>query len=365
MDRGGAESMIMNYYRNIDREKVQFDFLVHRLERGAFDDEIEVLGGRIYRMPKINLLKVKKYRQRLQNFFNKHNDYTTVHSHLNAFGIFVLSEAIKARIPVRIAHSHIALQKITFKNIGNTSIKDVIKISIKNFLKIKIKDVSTHYFSCGEEAANWLFGSKEKNVYIINNAIDTKKFVYNLNIREKARIQLNLTNSFTIGHVGRFNIQKNHQFLIDIFSEILKVNSNCKLLLIGEGELESTILQKVKKMKLENSVIFLGVKSNISFYLQAMDVFLFPSLYEGLPVTLIEAQASGLPCIVSNSVSKDSKLTKLVEFHSLTNSDSYWAEQVLKHKNRGGRNSTSIEIQEKGYDIKQNALELQEFYLSF
>lgn len=368
MNRGGAESMIMNYYRNIDRTKIQFDFLVHRTERGAFDDEIESLGGKIFRLPKINILKLNQYRKQLNIFFTRNKEYTIVHAHLNALSLYFLKIAKAHKIPIRIAHSHIALSKPTLKFLFQKDIdfKSKLKIILKTFLKRSITKYSSHYFACGIEAGEWLFGKNNiTNVVLINNAIDSKKFEYSSVISNENKTKLNINGKFVIGHVGRFDMQKNHSFLIDIFKEIHNLNSKSVLLLIGEGNLLETIKKKVKTLNIEQSVKFLGVQSDIPFYLQTIDVFLFPSLYEGLPVTLIESQAAGLKTLVSDKVDVASKITDLVEFISLEESPRYWAEKVLEYASGYTRKDTSQIIIEKGYDVKKNALNLQELYFNY
>ncbi|UMB55460.1 glycosyltransferase family 1 protein [Lutibacter sp. A64] len=365
MNRGGAESMIMNYYRNIDRTKVQFDFLVHRIERGAFDDEIESLGGNIFRMLPITLKGLKVYQNELELFFKKHNEYTIVHSHLNALSKYVLRMAMEFGINTRIAHSHIALAKFSYQSFfkSDISFKEKFKILLKSYIKKSITKYATHYFACGRDAGVWLFGKENiEKVIVINNAIDTSKFEFNKYKSIENKESLGLKDKIVVGHIGRFNLQKNHDFLIDVFKEINKINSNSVLLLIGEGDLKETLIKKVKRLKLDDSVCFLGIQSDIPFYLQAMDVFLFPSLYEGLPVTLIEAQASGLKIIASDTISQEAKLTSLVEFISLNQSAVFWAKKVLQYNTGYNREGQFESISNKGYDIKVNALSLQNFY---
>lgn len=366
MNRGGAESMIMNYYRNIDRTKVQFDFLVHRKERGHFDDEIALLGGKIFRMQPIKFETLVSYQKELDRFFLLHNEYAIIHSHLNALSKFVLKKAMKFNVPIRIAHSHIALTTFRYQSFfrKDISFKENFKILFKTYIKKSVSKYATHYFACGIDAGNWLFGKENiHKVSIINNAIDASKFEYNAEVSKKNKRELSVENKLVIGHIGRFNTQKNHLFLIDIFKEIQKIQVNSVLLLIGEGDLMSAVKEKIKSYNLENAVHLLGVKSDVSYYLQAMDIFLFPSLYEGLPVTLIEAQAAGLKVITSENVSKEAKLTNLVEFVSLEKPATYWATKVLECFSEYERPKTFSLISESGYDIKVNALELQQFYL--
>lgn len=347
MNRGGLETMLMNYYRHIDRSQVQFDFLVHRQERAAYDDEIESMGGVIYRLPVLNPFS-RTYKNALREFFITHPEYKVVHVHQDCLSSVVLKEAKKQGIPIRIAHSHCASQD---KN---------LKYVIKMYYQKQIPQSATHLWSCGEEAGHWMFqGAKFQ---VLNNAIDTSQYRYDKAKRKDMRNQLGIDeDTLLIGHVGRFNHQKNHTFLIDIFQSICK-QKKAKLLLVGDGTLRSDIIQKVREFDLEQKVIFAGVRSDVADLLQTMDVFVFPSNYEGLPVTVIEAQAAGLPCFISDKVSIECKKTDLVQQIPLSVGADTWAEVILKAQGTE-RRDTSEEIKRAGFDIQENAKRLQQFYL--
>lgn len=348
MGRGGLESMIMNYYRHIDREKVQFDFLVHRQERAAFDDEIESLGGRIYRLPRL-VPWSKSYLSALNHFFDKHPEYRIVHVHQDCLSSVILKVAAQHNVPVRVAHSHSANQD---KN---------LKYPVKLWYKRSISKYATNLFACGEDAGDWMFGGEP--FQIINNAIDVAAYTYAPAKRQEMRRQLGLENEFTIGHVGRFNQPKNHPFLIDIFAALLKKESNAVLLLVGGGEGMSQIREKAQKLGIAEHVHFLGVRSDVADLMQAMNVFVFPSLYEGLPVTMVEAQAAGLPCIISDKVPSECILTEgLVDIMTLSASPEAWAEKILA-KRAIPRTDRRAEIAAHGFDITTEAVKLQEFYL--
>jgi glycosyltransferase involved in cell wall biosynthesis len=347
MNRGGMESMIMNLYRNIDREKIQFDFLVHRKEKGDFDDEIKDLGGNIYYVPSINPFHHRKYLKALNAFFIEHK-YEIVHSHINTFSMYVLRAAKKANINHRIAHSHI--DRIAFNH----------KFFFKLYCKKKINKYLTHRFACGEKAGRWLFGNA--NFTILNNAIDISLFQFNDKSDILYRNQLGLGNSFVLGHIGRFYKQKNHSFIIDIFNEIIKKQVDAKLLLIGEGSLKSEIERKVKRFNLSDKVLFLGVRQDIPQLLSCMNILAFPSLYEGLPLTLIEAQANGLQICASDSISEKAKLTDLVHFISLKHNAIYWAEEILNYKVPYERKFYLEELRVSGYDIQETGKWLENFY---
>ena len=352
MDRGGAETMVMNYYRHIDRTKIQFDFLVHREQRGAYDDEIEALGGRIYRLCPIYPQNFARYKRDLRGFFQAHPEYKIIHSHMSELGYFAFREAEQQGDPVRICHAHNAPNGFDAKMI------------VRTYLKKRMMPYLTHLFMCGETSGKWLYGEKNKSRFLmLNNAIDAVSYIYDLSKREEMRRHLGLADELVIGHVGRFNPQKNHSFLIDIFAALLKKEPNAVLLLVGGGEGMSKMQEKAQELGIAEHVRFLGVRSDVADLMQAMDVFVFPSLYEGLPVTMVEAQAAGLPCIISDKVPTECILTEgLVDIMPLSASPEAWAEKILS-KRAIHRTDRRAEIAAHGFDITIEAVKLQEFYL--
>ena len=355
MDRGGAETMVMNYYRNIDRTKIQFDFMVHRSARGAYDDEIEALGGKIYRMPPIRPWSNQKYKKIIRKFYSDHPEYKIIHSHMSELGCHDFIEAEKMNVPVRICHAH------------NRPYGIDLKSPIRWYYKTKMMPHITHMFICGIEAGEWLYGKKNANHFImLNNAVDSEKYRYSVDIRKKVRASLNLEEGqLVVGHVGRFDPQKNHKFLIDIFKSVQQKRNDAVLLLIGNdsGTYANEIHKKVKELNLEKNVRFLGIRSDVSELLQAMDVFLFPSLFEGLSVASIEAQAAGLPVLISDNVPIECKKTDLVKVVPLSASASVWGEQIIECSQIKREDTTDI-IRAEGFDIKENAKWLEEFYLN-
>lgn len=347
MGRGGLETMLMNYYRNIDRNKVQFDFLTHRDERWDYDDEIESLGGKIYHLPKLNPFS-KSYLNNLDKFFKEHKEYQIVHCHQDCLSGVVLKVAKKNGVKFTIAHSHNANQD---KN---------LKYLIKIFEKRKIPKYADKLFACGDEAGRWMFNTD--NFEVLHNAIDTDLYTYNKEKADKVKKEFGIENKFVVGHVGRFNPQKNHEFLIDIFNEVQKIKEDSVMMLVGDGDLRPEIEQKVRDLGIENKVIFTGVRSDVNELMQAMDVFLFPSLYEGLGIVLIEAQASGLKCVISNTIPKDGVLTDDVTCISLAQSPVVWADEILKYQEYKRTNNKEI-IKKANYDIKNNAKVLEKFYI--
>lgn len=349
MTPGGLETMLMNYARHIDHSVVQFDFLEHREAVTEYDREILELGGRIFRLPRLNPFSLA-YCKTLDRFFAQHPEYRIVHSHLNCMAGIPLKYAKKNAVPVRIAHAH-----------SSNQVKNA-KYPIKLLYKRIIPKYATHLYACGEEAGRWMFGGYSFS--ILNNAIDVGSFVFNEETRKQYRNELGLDpGTLLVGHVGRFIDIKNHTFLVDVFSALAKKHPDSKLLLVGEGELKPAIRSKVMSLGLSDRVIFAGVRSDVNALMQAMDVFVFPSLFEGLGIVAVEAQAAGLPCVVSNTVPAECERTKgLVSFLSLDGGADFWAEQILEAA-QIRRRDTSAEIRKNGYDIRENAEKLQQFYL--
>jgi len=346
MHRAGLETMLMNYYRNIDRTRIQFDFLTHRPERSDYDDEIESLGGKIYRAPRLYPQNYPEYFRYMERLFSEHPEYKIVHSHIDAMSYLPLLAAKKAGIPVRIAHSH------------NTAIDFDFKYPLKQFFRMKIVNVATHFLSCGNEAGNFLFRGRPFKV--IPNAIDAEAFLFDESVREKKRNELNVNGNFVIGHVGRLSYQKNHEFLLKIFFEILKTDPTAVLLLIGTGENKEKIEKSACDLNIIDQVHFLGNRSDVFELYQAMDAFLLPSRFEGLPVVGIEAQFSGLPCVFSDAVPKEVAFTEQCQFVSLKTSSKEWARIVLD-QSPSIRQATLAE--NSVYNIKNAHTVLEDYYL--
>lgn len=364
MNRGGAETMIMNYYRHIDREKVQFDFLVHRSEKAAYDDEIEQLGGRIYKLPKINPFYPNTYYKALHQFFKQHSYYYIVHSHLNTFSGFPLKIAEKFNIPHRIAHAHIAIDPIKLNTLinGKENLKETLKKIVKNRLKNKTKKHTTHFFSCGKKAGQWLFGVTTP-FKIMNNAIDVDRFIYQPEVESEYRKKLKLQGQWVLGHIGGFSSQKNHEFLLRIFASVLTKKSNAVLLLVGEGPLRKKYEQMAKDMQIDHRVVFTGVRSDIAQLCQVMDTFVFPSFYEGLPVALIEAQAAGIPAVISDIITSEVCFTNNITRLSLNAPITVWVNEILKlYHIKASKKNQKKEIVAHHFDIKSNAQQMEAFY---
>ena len=347
MNRGGLETMLMNYYRHIDCDLVQFDFLEHRADESDYDDEIERLGGRIYRLPALNPFS-PSYRKALNSFFEEHKEYRVVHSHLDCMSAIPLSAAKKAGVPVGIAHAH------------NSGQDHDIKYLLKLIYKMRIPYAATHLFACSRSAGEWMFGNVSFEV--MPNAIDTGRFAFSEETRQKTREVLGVGDRLAVGHVGRFYYPKNHAFLLRVFRDVLKVNKDSVLILAGDGPLRPEIEKAAEDYGIKDRVLFLGLREDITELLSAMDVFVFPSHYEGLPVTLVEAQTSGLPCLVSDRVPGEAALTGLVSSMSLDESPEKWAEKALEMSSIPRRSGAGA-VRAAGYDIQSAAKMLQSFYL--
>lgn len=346
MSYGGLENLLMNYYRNIDRTKIQFDFLTHFQGHQDFEEEIQELGGKLFRLPRLNPFD-PRYLKKLNRFFLDHPEYQIVHSHLDCMAGIPLKYAKKNNIPVRVAHAHSSNQ------IHN------LKYIIKLLCKPLILRYATSLFACGSKAGSWMFSGKSFSV--LKNAIDAKSFTFNKTAADHTKKSLQIQKDFVIGHVGQFRQEKNHLFLIDVFNEILKKDTNCTLVLVGKGPQMESAIAKVNAYGIAEHVKFLGARSDIPKLMQAMDVFVLPSLYEGFPVTMIEAQAAGLPCVISAGVPLECKITEEVTQIPLEKSPQVWAEEILKYKDHIRRNNYDA-IVAAGFDINANAKWLEEFY---
>lgn len=312
---GGVESTIMNLYRNIDHSEVIFDFFVENESLIVNKKEIESYGGSIKIVPRYS--RIFAFRKTLIKYFTQ-TKYDIVHVNMNAQSFIAIGAAKKAGIKVRIAHSHTSSNK-----------KEGMRHIIKSILRVFSKKNVTNYFACSEQAGKWLFGKTKNSVYVLNNGIDYNRFAFNDKKRKEVRNKLGINeNEILIGHIGRFMKQKNHRFLIDTFGLISKQNSNYKLCLIGNGEYLPDIKKLVDKKHLNGNVIFVGSVSNVEDYYSAFDLFVLPSLYEGLPVVGIEAQCNGLKCMFSNEITKESKILDGTEFLKI-NSSKDWANKIV------------------------------------
>ena len=351
MNRGGMETLIMNLYRNINLEKFQFDFATHTEKKGDFDDEIYSKGGKIYSFPQFRK-NPKVYRNTWKKFFYEHaGEYDVFHFHTNSLAnIVALEEAKKAGIPIRIVHSH-----STWANKGKLQ---WINNILHRYHQTKLPKLATDLLACSTEAAQWLYNGmnvRNLNVSLLKNGVDCEKFSFDKSIRKIVRAELGVSdNDVLVGHIGKFIPVKNHTFLLEIISAMKNENGNVHAILIGEGDLKRQIADKAKQMGIKEIVQFLGVRSDIPELLMAMDIYIMPSLYEGLPVSVVEVQATGLPVLLSDTISKEVKLKRNVKFISLNESAEKWAEKALEFY-KLKRETDNDSIRNAGFDIKSTA----------
>ena len=346
LGNGGVETFLMNAYRNIDRSKIQFDFIIsHDWGIHVYDNEIESLGGRIYYLPE----GFKQFTS-FYHFLKSHNEYKIVHSHRGAFGSFYLFTAWLAGVKNRVVHAHTS-------NALRKSKARWVKL-LRPFLNL----VSTKRYSCGVKAGKWMYGDVKYEV--LNNAIDISSFRH-FDKRNQIRELLGLDEDDVLfGHVGRFAKEKNHSFLIDIFKKIQAIEIKSKLLLIGDGPLRAEIEQKVLDLGLREKVIFLQNRSDVNELLTAIDLVLFPSLFEGFSFAMLEMQAASLRILASDSIPKEINITGEVYFKNLDDGASAWAEKALS-LTEYNRNDVDVKaLYDNGYDIVENCRKLEKYYLS-
>lgn len=345
----GVASYAMNYFRNIDKNKFHIDFITGANEESVYYDEIKNAGSQIYYIPKMGIKNIIEVRRKIKNFLKENaTKYDIIHCHVLNMGAFYLYYAKKYGIKTRILHSHAT--KYADKFINN----------IRNMIfSVFSKKFANTYFACSKLAGDFMF--KNKKYTIISNSIDVEKFTFNLSNRVKIREQEKIEdNEILLINVARFAPQKNLFFLIDIFNEILKKSDKYKLLLIGSGPLEEKIREKIKTYGIEKNIIMKKNITNVNEYMHASDLFVLPSLYEGLPVVGVEAQCADLPCIFSNEVTEEAKILETTNFLSIDNKE-IWIEEILKQKNKE-RKSRISEMIEKGYKIEEATIKLEKIY---
>lgn len=350
LNAAGVEAVVNNYYKNIDHNKYQFDYYIDSDSSCKPSKDLIDMGARYFVIPPYQHLF--SHIKTLVRLF-KENKYLIVHSGMNTLAPISLFAAWMAGVPIRINHNHSTAGKGEFK-------RNCLKYCLRPFAKV----FANYYCACSKYAGIWLFGKNffsSGKVTVFNNAVDTSKFAFSTSNRDKLRKELGISNKYVIGHIGRFTKQKNHYFLIDIFEQYYKKNSNAVLLLVGIGELQDEIKDAVKKKKLEDAVIFLGKRSDVDELYSAMDLFVLPSLYEGLPVVGVEAQVSGLPCIFSNEITREVAITENVYFLPIDGSVSDWCSQITNFKNLDLKRD-KLKLKDCSFDIKVQANNLVEYY---
>lgn len=359
---GGTENVMINIFDNIDRTEFQIDFLLFDLGKDQIGmmDKLKEEGSKIYQIigRGDNWIEHKK---QLSDFFKKYN-YDIVHTHMNALGAEVLREAKKNHIDVRIAHSH-----NTWHQLKVNSLKSALHFIYLEFEKLSLRKFATHYISCSEFAGEWLFGRKickTDNYLIFRNAINVENYEFNLEKRKFLRKQFRFDDDkYVIGHIGRFDEQKNHEFLLEVFKEFYMLHNNARLCLVGIGENQEKCKEYVKNNQLTGKVFFLNNRSDVADLLQVFDLFLFPSKFEGLPLALVEAQAAGLKCLASDAISPSVDICGNLEFLDISSGIENWIEYMnIAYVNRDERISQVQKIRENGYDMLENIKVLEKFY---
>ena len=354
MDPGGIETQLMRIYRNIDRSKVQFDFLLHRTQKGAFDEEIRAMGGRIYYAEAFNPFRYMQYMNSMLTFFQEHTEYKIMIAHAElALGPLICAK--KAGIPVRICYSH------------NGRFALNLKRCFMDFETLFLKKYCTDMFAVSELAARYTFGNKAVDsgkVRLIKNGIYVEDFIFSEKIRKEKRKELGLEDKFIVGHVGRFMQQKNHMFLLETFSGIYKRRKDAHLILIGEGRLEENIKAKVKELGISDHVTLLGRRTDVNDLMKAMDILLFPSLWEGFPNVAIEAQASALPVYMSENITEEAHFSQYSHRLDLAKGPEAWAEKICKDFEKPiERIDMSAKMIEEGCNVRETAKWYEQYYL--
>lgn len=347
MQAGGLENSVMNYYRNIDRNKVQYDFIVHYKTPKFYDDEIKKMGGHIYYLSFRDDKNIFKYIKDLYSIY-KTKKYSIVHSHMASLAFIHLGMAKLCGIPIRIIHSR------------NASTGNDLKGFIKSLLLKLAPLFANRFFACGQNAGKFLF--RNHDFLVVNNAADLGRFYFSPTKRTSVRQEFSIKDdSLVIGHIGRFNIQKNHLFLLDVFFEVLKLQQNAVLVLLGEGENRDQIVKKIQSLGIDKNVILAGVRKDVDRFYCGFDMFCLPSFFEGLPNVGVEAQASGCPCLFSTEVTQEVNLLPTTEYLSLNETPQKWAEKIIEMSKINRILETKKYMLK--YDISHEAKKMEEWYL--
>ena len=351
MEPAGVQSFLMNLYRNIDKSKVQFDFLVHYKEQQFYDDEIESMGGRIYKLSVREDYNLAWYRRQLRKFFADHREYTVLHGHMETLSGIWMKEAERAGIPTRIAHSHTA-------GFGKGP-----KAAVRQVFRRQYPLYATDLFACSKAAGDFMF--PDRTYRLIPNAIDVQRYAFRTEVRSEVRAELGIdAGTFVIGHIGRFHRSKNQLFLLEIMSELSSLMRNCQLIIAGDGDERSAIEAKISELGINDCVRLLGKRQDACRLYQAFDTFVLPSYFEGMPLVGIEAQASGCPSFFSTGVSSETGITDLATFLPLDSGPRLWAQRIAGFHSGNPRPHYAIEVSNAGFDVRGLARTMERFYLS-
>lgn len=345
---GGIEKFYMNYYKKMS-SSFSFDFITHENDSIEYKKIIDKKNDKLYIFPKLGLKNILTFHKKIKNFFYEHHDYDIVHCHMANAACFYFREAKKYGIKVRILHGHL------------TKYADIFSHSIRNFFLVKLgKIYSTHSMACGIEAGKFLFG--RKNFVVMNNSIELKKFDYNKTFRKEIRDKYKIADDdIIIGHVGRLAPVKNQKFLIKLLAVLIAKNKNYKLMIIGSGDLKNDLFAYAKELGVINKTIFVDSTDEVYKYYQAFDLFALPSFSEGLPVVGIEAQVSGLPCLMSDNITKEVQITDQAIYLSISNINN-WVEEILKIKKLDRKSNMAL-LSESVYNLENEVKKLEKYYL--
>ena len=351
LDRDEVGVMLMNLYRNINRNKIQFDFLMNeRTEPYVFEEEIKRMGGRIFTVPKFNGRNLNVYRRKVEQLFRTYSEWKIIHIHNVSSTMLFIDIAKKYRVAT-IVHAHFDQDPTDFGSY------------IQRWLGMPIKHNADYLLASSKLVGEHVFGLKKERVSVLKNAIEIERYVFNEETRKRKRAELGLKNETVLGHVGSMVEQKNHTYLLAIFKAYLYLNPRSILLLLGDGELKEKLEQQVAAAGIAKQVKFLGERTDVNEWLQSMDIFVFPSFFEGLPIALIEAQAAGLPIIASDTITKEVQITNLMTFKRITVEPQRWAKRIDDHLVLF-REDISQEIKKAGYDVKDTANFLENYYMA-
>lgn len=350
LNRNGTEAFMMSVFRGIDRTRFCADFLLYSQQETDYSREVVANGGRIFRVPSRRENPIGWYKSLFLFFKKHHKEYSAIHfcgNSVNAMAPIVM--AWMFRIPIRIVHAHNSSCQGRSVEIQHKLNRDMAYC------------MSNVHYACSSAAAKWFF--KDKDAEIVKNGIDLDKFKYDTQLRQSKRHELGIEDDcVVIGHVGRFVPEKNHALLIDIFKQYVALVPTARLMLVGNGPLLNEMQSKVKELGLEDSVLFLKERSDVNELMQAMDVFVMPSVFEGAPYVLIEAQAAGLPCLISNRINQDICLTSYVKSEGIEVAPDVWASQISSMLGTHRRTSDQSDIISAGYSIKDTIRKLEKIY---
>lgn len=334
LDFGGVSNFVMNLYREIDTTKIQFDFALTAGEKTLYDDEVLSRGGRIFYCDTSKDVAVN-----LRRILREEGPFQVVHSHVFFYSGLVLAEAKKAKVPIRIAHAH---------NAHTGESRSVPRIAYERGMQMLIRANATHMLGCSEKACRYVFGEKimkDPRAAVMPDGIDCDRFAFNPEVRKQVRKEYGLEGKFVIGHVGHFNPAKNHEKILSVFAEVCRRRDDAALLLVGDGELEQDVRNRTAELGLTDKVVFVGAHKDVERFYQAMDVFLFPSRYEGFGMAMIEAQASGLACVASDVVPKETNIGGRAVYLALSSKEADWASALTEAPERSSHAFQQICLQ--------------------